>query len=216
MEKEILSHPSFGQIRFNRTDANGKTFYGSALPQDHYISMEVYHSEIHRDLTQDDYYSRGQILRVRMSSGQFAEMITSLNIGSGVPCTIERIEGKEIPKLPELENRQEFVLRKFEDRMKEFADKLRERQKQAKELVAKKTLSKDEMRQLQTHLDSMTMEIERNIPYFSKCFQENTNEVVVEAKIEIENALQHKINTLGLKALHDQNQLLSDENGNNV
>jgi hypothetical protein len=30
-----------------------------------------------------------------MSSGQFAEMITSMNIGDGVPCTIESIQGKK-------------------------------------------------------------------------------------------------------------------------
>ena len=88
MEHESLSHESFGQIQFNRSNANGTHFYGSELPQDHYISMEVHHSEIHRELTQDRYYNRGEILRIRMSSGQFAEMLTSMNCVSGVPCTI--------------------------------------------------------------------------------------------------------------------------------
>jgi len=148
MEHESLSHESFGQIQFNRSNANGTHFYGSELPQDHYISMEVHHSEIHRELTQDRYYNRGQILRIRMSSGQFAEMLTSMNCGSGVPCTIERIEGKKIAELPMQESRKEFVHRKFEDRMKMFGDTIRERQNKAKELVKKKTLSKDDMHQI--------------------------------------------------------------------
>ena len=35
------------------------------------------------------------------------------------------------------------------------------------------------------------------------------DEVVLEAKTEVENAIQHKINVLGLDVLHEQNKLLS-------
>lgn len=212
MEHESLSHESFGQIQFNRSNGNGTNFYGSELPQDNYITMEVHHSEIHRELTQDRYYNKGQILKIRMSSGQFAEMLTSMNYGSGVPCTIERIEGKNMEDLPQQESRKEFVHRKFEDRMRMFGDTIRERQDKSKELVKKKTLSKEDSRQLQMHLDWLTNEVHRNIPFFIKCFQETMDEVVFEAKTEVENAIQHKINVLGLNALHEQNKLLSDSN----
>lgn len=40
MENEKIVHESFGQIQFVRTNSNGATFYGSELPQDHYITME--------------------------------------------------------------------------------------------------------------------------------------------------------------------------------
>lgn len=208
MEEESFSHESFGQIRFSRINGSAN-FYGSELLQDHYISMEVYHSEISRNLAQDNYFNKGIILRIRMSSGQFSEMITSLNNGSGVPCTIERIEGRKISELPTQESRKEFVHRKFEDRMKMFGDTIRERQNKAKEFVKKKALSKDDMHQLQMHLDWLTGEVERNIPFFTKCFQETMDEVVFEAKTEVENAIQHKINVLGLNALHEQNKLLT-------
>lgn len=211
MQEEKLSHESFGQILFSRTNGGNTNFYGSELPQDHYISMEVHHSEIHRELTQDRYYTKEQILRLRMSSGQFAEMLTSMNRGSGVPCTIESVKGQRMQDLPMQESRKEFVHRKFEDRMKMFADTIRERQNKAKELVKKKTLSKDDMHQLQMHLEWLTGEVERNIPFFAKCFQETMDEVVFEAKTEVENAIQHKINVLGLDALHEQGRLLENK-----
>jgi hypothetical protein len=129
-----------------------------------------------------------------------------MNYGSGVPCTIERIEGRKIADLPMQESRKEFVHRKFEDRMKMFGDTIRERQNKAKELVKKKTLSKDDMHQLQMHIEWLTGEVERNIPYFAKCFQETMDEVVFEAKTEVENAIQHKINVLGISALQEQNK----------
>jgi hypothetical protein len=212
MKEETHTHPSFGKIGFSRVTCNpSQNFYGSELPQDHYITMKIYNSEIQRELTQDRYYTKGiPLIQIRMSNGQFAEMITSMNIGDGVCCTIERLGIDKIEELPQQESRKEFVHRKFEDRMKEFASKIKKQQQEAKDLVGKKTLSKEEMKKLQFHLEWLTQEIERNIPFFAKCFQETMDEVVYEAKTEVENAIQHKINTLGLSALHDENKLLTD------
>lgn len=213
MEAETLSHKSFGQIHFSRINSSEKIrFYGSELSQDHYIKMEVHHSVVERELTQDRYYNREHILSIRMTGGQFAEMITSLNHGTGVPCTIESIQDKRIEEMPLQESRKEFVHRKFEERMKMFADSIKENQRKAKEIVKKKILSKQDIHDLTTQLEWLTQEVERNIPFFAKCFQETMDDVVFEAKTEVENAIQHKINVLGLNALHEQNKLLSQEN----
>ena len=213
MEKESHKHESFGQISFSRIQCSRPVkFYGSELDQNNYIQMTLQESEIDRSLSRDWYHTCGKILaQVRMSSAQFAEMITSLNNGSGVPCTVEMINGKPIESLPTQESRKEFVHRKFEDRMKEFASSIREKQNKAKEIVKKKTLSKQDIYDLTHHLEWLTTEVENNIPFFSKCFQENMDEVVFEAKTEVENAIQHKISTLGLAELHkQQNNLLTN------
>ena len=208
METERHTHESFGQISFTRTVGGNTNFYGSELPQDHYISLEIHHSEIERELTQDRYYNKGQILRLRMSSGQFSELITSLNSGTGIPCTIERLQGKKIESIPVLESRKDFVHRKFEDRMKEFAVKLKTKQDRVKELSNKKTLSKEDQKELNWTVEWITQEVTSNIPFFAKCFQETMDDVVFEAKLEVENAIQHKISVLGLNALHEENRML--------
>lgn len=208
METERHTHESFGQISFTRKVGGNTNFYGSELPQDHYISLEVHHSEIERELTQDRYYNKGQILRLRMSSGQFSELITSMNSGTGIPCTLERLQGKKIESIPVLESRKDFVHRKFEDRMKEFAVKLKTKQDRVKELSNKKTLSKEDQKELNWTVEWITQEVTSNIPFFAKCFQETMDDVVFEAKLEVENAIQHKISVLGLNALHEENRLL--------
>jgi len=209
-ENERYKHESFGQVSFNRTNGHAH-FYGSELDQDHYISMEVNASEIERSLTQDWYFTRGlPLIRIRMSGGQFSELITSMNQGSGVPCTVEMVKGEKTQDLPLQESRKEFVHRKFEDRMKEFAKGIREGQARAKELIKKKPLSKDDMRELDLQIEWLSNEVASNIPFFAKCFQETMDEVVHEAKLEVENAIQHKISILGLDELHKQNKLLSE------
>jgi Glu-tRNA(Gln) amidotransferase subunit E-like FAD-binding protein len=209
MEQENFRHESFGQIMFTRTNGLA-SFYGSELEQQNYISMELHQSEIQRDITCDRYYNYGApLVRIRMSAGQFSELITSLNVGGGACCTIERLMGKKVAELPTAESRKEFVHRKFEDRMKEFADKLKNKQSRAKEISSKKTLSKADQEELNMTVEWLTQEVARNIPFFAMCFKETMDEVVFEAKLEVENAIQHKISVLGLSELHKQNELLS-------
>lgn len=209
MEEERHSHESFGQIRFSRVSCNPpEKFYGSELPQNHYISIELNSSEVTKDLSKEWCFAKQILARIRMSSGQFAELITSLNTGSGTPCTIEYFAGKSMEKLPTQESRKEFTHRKFQDRMKEFAITIRAEQLKAKELVKKKTLSKQDIHDLTHHIEWLTNEVSSNIPYFMECFQETMDQVVHEAKTEIENAIQHKISVLGLEELHNQQNLL--------
>lgn len=210
-EEEVVQHPSFGQIRFARVSGRAR-FYGSELEQDHYISMTVQQSEAKRTLTKDWYHSRGlPLIEIRMTAGQFSEMITSMN-HEGVCCTIECVNGVRVEPLPDVESRKELVHRQFEDRMKDFAKTLREKQLRAKELICKKTLSKADSKELEWLIDWITQEVSSNIPFFGQCFQETVDTVVSEAKMEVENAIQHKVNTLGLNALYEQNKLLSNEN----
>jgi hypothetical protein len=145
-----------------------------------------------------------------MTSTQFSEAITSLNNGGGVPCTIEMVDNKPVEKYPTNESRKEFVHRKFQDRMNEFAKTLKQNQLRVVELTAKKTLSKEDQRELNNIVSFMSAEISSNIPFFAKCFQETMDEVVLDAKTEIESAIQHKITSLGLAELHKQNKLLSE------
>ena len=47
-------------------------------------------------------------------------------------------------------------------------------------------------------------ELTNNIPYFLKCFQEDMDKIVFEAKLEVENAILHKIQSVGFNILQEQ------------
>lgn len=210
MDSERHTHESFGQIRFSRVTGQAN-FYGSELEHNHYISLEVHQSEIDRTLSQDWYHNRGPIvLRLRMTAGQFSELITSMNYGSGVNCTLEYRDGKKVADLPIQESRKEFVHRKFADRLKEFGDKVDGYREKIKAFINKKTMSKSDKEETEKLLGFMSTEIKSNIPHFAKCFQETVDDMTYEAKLEVENAIATKVTNLGLQALHEQNKLLGD------
>jgi len=119
MEKEEkYTDKSFGQISISRIQCSGKHhFYGSDLPQSHYIQLEIAQSEIIRDLSYDRYHAdHTPIIRVRMTANQFSEMVTSLNIGSGTCCTIEQVKNERIQNrelAPVITNYRESVMKGY-------------------------------------------------------------------------------------------------------
>lgn len=207
VEKEKIKHESFGIIHFSRINGNGQSFFGSGIPQNHYITMEINEGLIHRDLSKEWYHSGKKILKLRLTSNQFAELITSLNQGSGVPCTLEYIEGRSLEKLVDIENRKKFIHRKFNERMSEFAKSLEPNSNEVKQLLKKPKLSKEDKKQLEWIIDKVIQETASNIPFFLKCFQEDSDKVVVEAKSEIENAIMQKIVNAGMEKLFEDNIL---------
>jgi hypothetical protein len=211
-EKETYTHPSYGMIRISRVHGGKQKFFGSELEVDHWIEIEILHGKMERELSNDWFYSSGRlpIASVRLSPIQFSELITNMNFGDGLPCTIQYINGEEIEAEKLYESKKESTHRQFKERMKSFASELVSTRDKAKDLVKKKTLSKEDQRQLLIHLDWMTQELTGNIPFFMQCFQEVADKVVAAAKAEVEAAITSKVTILGLEELKNQNKLLSD------
>lgn len=208
-EKERITNPAFGVITVGKGHCGGRIgFFGSELPQNSYVYLEIHTAELERELTKDWIFPRDAIIKVRMSSLQFAELITSMNQGGGIPCTIEYVKNENIPAYENIESRKEFINRKFKDRMNAFSKTIKEQQESAIQLVKKKTLSKQDIQDLTHHLSFLTQEVSSNIPYFAECFQETIDESVLEAKLEIEAAIEHKIKQSGLEFIKNANEIL--------
>ena len=204
-EEEIEKHPSFANIQFSRISGNSGYLFGSQIQSNNYIQLEIREAEKIRDLCEDKHYHGRTICRVKMSAAQFSELITTLNYNIGTPCTLEQINGNIVPQVNsnEVESRKSFVNRKIKERMKEFSDQLTETQEKAKKLVGKNTLSKEDRRQLLFAIDFMKTELIENIPFFIKCFQETMDEIIVDAKAEIDNSIQQTITQACIEALNN-------------
>ena len=208
-ERENSTHPSYGMISFSRISCgHSPKFFGSSLPVDNYIELKIVQGELRRDLSHDWFYgTRDRVVKARMTPAQFSEMITSMNMGQGVPCTLEEIKGENVQELDDFENRAEFHQRAFKNKMVEFGKTLKDSQKRAAELIAKKNLNKADQDELNWILGGAIQEITQNIPYFMETFQEGADKVIVEAKAEVEAAIMHKLTTLGIEKLDELKQI---------
>ena len=96
------THPAYGIASFHRICGNAGNLFGSSVYCDHYVEMEISSGVEIDNGSYHSYLSSGKPhIRVAFSPAQFAELITSMNIGPGVPCTIKEIAGERIDKIPD-------------------------------------------------------------------------------------------------------------------
>ena len=145
-------------------------------------------------------------IRVAFSPAQFAELITSMNIGSGVPCTIRRIGGERVESIPDEMHVNELDRQKdsFKKQMKELSENLHKAQNRIKELLALPKLNKEQKTELQNVLYKGIQDIDSNIPFYMEMFDEATDNIVQEAKAEIDATVHNCVLSAGIKALGEE------------
>lgn len=147
MDNEKKVHESYGLAGFTRSTIGGSgvNLFGSSIKHSNTICFRVYHAEVERNLNQDWYYASGRlpIVEIEMSQSQFAEMITSMNIGDGFPVTIRSIDGKQMEKCPHESKRQQHA-NEFKAHMAKFAASLEVDKKKLYDIIEKRIPKKDQ------------------------------------------------------------------------
>lgn len=108
---EKTTHPAYGMLSFSRRSGSKTPLFESSIEHRDTIAMTLTHGDVTRGLNTDWYHGNGIIAEVEMSYSQFAEAITSMNMGSGVPVTVRRTE--KDGKIPECDfiNKKEQIPR---------------------------------------------------------------------------------------------------------
>ncbi len=89
------SHPSYGVIGVSRVTGQAALF-DSDVKHGHFIEITISEAKKHRTgFTHEQVMGGKQLARVRMSFAQFAQFITTQNVGSGTPCTLVYVQGDD-------------------------------------------------------------------------------------------------------------------------
>lgn len=141
-----------------------------------------------------------------MSYSQFAEAITAMNIGTGVPVTINYIQGKgRMEACPSVDKKQQYeeeFAEHLEDIKKEASDTISE----VREIFEKKSIGKGDKEEVLKKLQRLEAQIGGNTEFIYKQFNEQMDKTVTEAKGEIEAFCQNKMNSIALAALAEHQE----------
>lgn len=194
-------HPSYGMLQFCRVSGGTTALFGSSLQHKNTIKMYLREGEVSRELNNDWYFGGKEIIEVEMSYSQFAEAITSLNQGSGVPVTIRYFQGKKIPECPFIDKKQQFE-NEFAQRLDNANAQIDSLIKEVKELFAEqKSSGKGDGDEILQKLHQIQMEVSDNAKFTYEMFNEQMDKTVQEAKGEIEAFMQNKLNSIASQAL---------------
>ena len=187
------THPAYGMIGASRvTSTPGAALFGSDFAHGNYVVIRVSEGGLSRGLSHD-YYRGGSrpILEVAVSEAQWATFVSSMNVGNGVPCTIEyREQVGLVPGIVPITNRRVQLDTELRDTVRDAMAALREVIDDPS--VPKKTRDR---------VAKARQEIEQNLPFVMKSFDEHAETTVERAKMEVNAYVTGAIQRAGLTAL---------------
>ena len=198
------THPSYVMVGFYRTEGGRKKLFGSALPYvNTTIRLEIKRAERKHSLNADWFYGKEHLISVELSPAQFAQLLTTMNAGSGVPGTLRWLApGGEVPDVPDTHVAEHEKIRNgFEGKTRDFVKKLRKRAQEVDALLDKPSLNKADRGLIRSILDSAVTEVASNMPFAVESFQEAAEKLAVAAKAEVDAFLSLIVTRAGLRTL---------------
>jgi hypothetical protein len=200
------THESYGMIGVSRTHGTETSLFGSSVKHHTTIRLTIHTCKLSRDHQKNHYFSDKLLAEVEMSASQYADMISSPNIGDGVPCTVRYISGDEKRReRPPDVNFKKQAGKDLKEEMQHLGDNLKELKKKAKDILGKKgNVKVGEKKELLRAIEVVEMELTKNLPYVHDCFNEAIERTMTEAKAEMEATVQGIKEQLGNKALAEE------------
>ncbi len=203
LRREIYRHPAFGMVSFSRVTGGDNVLFGSSIKHNDRIRLTIKHGEQDRTLHEDRYYGRKRIVEVEMSYSQFAECIGAMNVGDGVPCTIQYTEKEGyVPAIEESNSKREQFRNEFGDTIAKAMKQVQNQINQIQESIdTKKNLGVKDRKEIISQLQQVKYNIGCNLDFCVEQFDEQMDKSTMEAKGEIEAFCQNKINSIAQAAL---------------
>lgn len=198
------THESFGNIQVSRPSGHVKLFQSPHRHQ-HFISIQIRHTELVRDLSRDWTFSRGlPLIEINMSEAQWANFVSSAGIGEGTSCTIvSKTDGNyyRCEPVPETENiRSTFEKEALAD-AKGAMEGMKKAMDALMELVEKGKAGKKELTEVKSMLDMAYRDGTSSFAFVMKQFENRIDTLVMEAKTEVEAYGLNTIRSIGLAAI---------------
>lgn len=201
--EKVEAHPGYGTITITRSQVNPPiSLFGSSIKHGNLININISHAELKRGINHDWYHSNGRICEIELSLSQFADMITSIGNGDGVPCTIHFTESEgNIPRI-DYKSKIEQHRAEFEDQLSDVKDLMQNTYNTVKELFeTKKSLNKTDKEIILSALAKANRELGCNASYALDCFNEQMDKSITEARGEIEAFMQNQLHNVAMKAI---------------
>jgi hypothetical protein len=202
-DEKVFAHESYGMVLFSRLTGHSGRLFGSSLPdQGSFIRLRVVRADRRHHLGRDWYHGDQKVLmELDLSNVQFAELLTTMNHGSGVPCTLRYAEGRQMEKPPEERLEAQQVRDDFKEKLAQVARNMQESMTKIEEILSKKNVGQGDRKMVHDLLGLIKQDVQSNMPFWLKSFHEATGKIVASAKTEIDAFLTNAVMSAGYKAL---------------
>lgn len=184
------THPAWGLIGASRVSSSppGATLFDSDIRHQYYVVVRLRRASRKRDLGHDYKYGEEQLVEIAMSEAQWASFLSTMNVGEGVPCTIESV-GREI--VPGVE---------YEPRLAVSMDEVGNAAQKSMEEI-QSAFDAYEQHKTKANRDTLKYAIRNapaNMAFAAKTLSEHAENVVQRARADVEAMVVSKAEQLGI------------------
>lgn len=183
--KDAHEHPSWALIRASRV-SGGTNLFGSDYKHHTYMTLSIQRAERIGTGASSMTMGKNEYLEIAMTEAQFARLIASAGVGTGIPCTLKRHNGELIEEPEDIDTLTE-VKKNVECRLTDVMQaqlKMAIKLKEWKEDKHRPTLKELNSLYQQMHLTAANFEI--NMGHYADCFGDYLEKMVESSKTEID------------------------------
>lgn len=215
--EETRVEPYMAMVHFSRRNGH-KHLHDVDYPRDGYIVLTITEGMVKRSTTSDFHMAanRFPVVEVAMSELQFAQLISTMNIGDGVPGTFQyRPEPGTQSVWVEMPEAQKTTEQKFSDDVKATAktavDAQTEVTKMLRQLLAGKTINKGAVQAVLEQAEIAQRELSSSLPFILERADEDIGDRAARAKVEVAAFAKNIVQGLGMDALGERAALAGDQ-----
>ena len=203
MTRKKQEHESYAVIGASRVTCGGMELFESSIKNTAFIELRIKKAYKYEELGRAWVHGNEEIVAVRLSAARFAEMITSLNHGDGVPCTLVHVNGKRVEMPPEQISESRIIQKEFKKTAQEIMDGIEPLNKRLDEILAKPKIGKSDKIEIKNLQHKMQQHMSSNLPWYAEQFEKSANKAVHKAKMEIDAHVNKVVYDTGIEHLKD-------------
>ena len=210
---QVYSHPAYGVITVTRPQSSpGANLFGSDLSHSHFISVTIQTAELHRDLHRDWVSPRGHVIEFSMSEAQWGKFVSGAGRSQATPITLNRLSEGPLVAVPDIKHPEKSRKETFNE---EFGVKLDQAMQgintiadQLSEILNDKSISKVKLKGIVNNLKSQANNLPKNLNFAVESFREATEDMVEEAKAEVEAHFIQTAHSYGVDAMAASSKMI--------
>jgi hypothetical protein len=196
-------HPSYVQVEICRTQGCGGNFYGTEIHPQHFITLKIYESEkVTDEILGERYYTHKNIVEIKMTAIQFAEMITTMNMFGGTPATLTRLNGVGVEECPIQKSKVSIAVYKGIDGIKETEQYMNKELLEMRN-IALKNAGKKDSEEIKRKYNTLIGRFKSASEFYQEGVIESGIETISKIKVETANHITSKalFDTIGKQDL---------------
>lgn len=215
--KETRAEPYMAMVQFSRRNGH-KNLHDVDYPRDGYIVLSIYEGQVSRSTTSDFHMAsnRMPVVEIAMSELQYAQLISTMNIGYGIPGTFQYrpVPGSKAVHV-EMPDPSKTTEQKFSDDVRATAKAASDASKEVaaalRELLKGKTINKGAVQAVLEKAEIAERELSSSLPFILERADEDIGDRAQRAKVEVTAFAKNLVENLGLRAMGEHAALAGEQ-----